>query len=283
MDAKSRSRLMGQCVFLSGALLAAAVVTRCGSTPTGPGTPTPTPAPTATSCTGAPPPMTSFSANPSTITEGDSFTLTWTAPCGFVTLSIKGQSPFTQNQPSNGSYELRSGANGYPAATGSTTYEATNGDVAQRFTATVTVNPKATPTPTATATATATPTPTCVPANCDDNNPCTTDACVSGVCQHTNKTSGTQCGATRCNVCNASGVCGNKSPGTWCAGGCGVCCSDGSCSGDGGTCNGDPWQCVGNDPTDCQTCPDNRDCVPRPAGYTCKSTGTCNGSGDCSI
>lgn len=37
-----------------------------------------------------------------------------------------------------------------------------------------------------------TPAP-CVPADCDDSNPCTTDTCVASVCHHDNVTNGTGC------------------------------------------------------------------------------------------
>jgi hypothetical protein len=67
-----------------------------------------------------------------------------------VTLAQKGKAQFAFNQSSTGSYQLRSGANGYPTATGETVYEAANGDLATRVYATVTVTARATPTPAAT-------------------------------------------------------------------------------------------------------------------------------------
>ena len=115
---------------------------------TGPSTPTPTPAPTVTTCTAsAPQPMTSFTADPATITNGDTFTLRWAAPCGFVSLAQKGRGPFMILLPSTGSYALRTGLDGYPTATGNTVYEARNADTATPREATVTVNAAATPTP----------------------------------------------------------------------------------------------------------------------------------------
>jgi hypothetical protein len=104
--------------------------------------------------------MESFTAEPPTITDGDTFTLKWKAPCGYVSLAQKGKAQFALSQPSEGSYTLRPDFNGYPTATGDTVYEATNGDVARRLYATVTVNPRPTATPSGTATPTPIPTPT---------------------------------------------------------------------------------------------------------------------------
>lgn len=63
-----------------------------------------------------------------------------------------------------------------------------------------TPTPTSTPTPTPvppTPTPTPTPAPACTPSNaitvCADGNPCTTDTCSSGTCNHTNVTSGTAC------------------------------------------------------------------------------------------
>ena len=106
--------------------------------------PAPLATPMCASGVGTPQPMISFAANPSTITEGDSFTLGWSAPCGYVSLAQKGQDPFLLNQPSTGSYQLRAGSAGYPASSGDTVYEAANGDVAQRLRVTVTMNPRVT-------------------------------------------------------------------------------------------------------------------------------------------
>ena len=222
--------------------------------------------------------MTSFTADPATITNGAAFTLRWAAPCGFVSLAQKGQGPFITLQPSTGSYALQTGQNGYPTATGNTVYEARNGDTATPLEATLTVNAAATPTPTATAT----PAPTC-PASCDDGNPCTTDTCVNATCQHTPVGSGTDCGGSHhCSVCDASGHCYNRT-GAWCAGTCGVCCSDGSCGGDGGSCAGNTYYCSSsNDYQECETCPDQRNCTAN-TGAKCHSTGTCGGDGNCSV
>jgi hypothetical protein len=118
-----------------------------GGNPTQPGSATPTPTTTAPPCT-AGQPMTSFTASPSRITEGDAFTLNWTALCGFVSVAQRGQTPFLVLQPSSGSYQLKSGLAGYPTAAGDTVYEAKNGDTATPVNTTVTLQPKATPTPT---------------------------------------------------------------------------------------------------------------------------------------
>ena len=136
----SPSYRLDRLLIVGGALLVA-----CGS-PTGPSTPTPTPAPPATACTAsAPQPMTSFTADPATITDGDTFTLRWAAPSGFVSLAQKGKGPFQTLLPSTGSYVLRPGLDGYPTVTGDTVYEARNADTATPREATVTVQPKVTP------------------------------------------------------------------------------------------------------------------------------------------
>jgi hypothetical protein len=132
-----------KCLFRFVIVVAVSTVACSGDTPTTPSTPTPTPAPTVQGCSAsAPQPMTSFSASSATIVDGDSFALSWTAPCGSVSIGIKGQSPFILNQPTSGSYQLKPGLPGYPTAPGDTIYEATNGDVAQRFTATVMMKAK---------------------------------------------------------------------------------------------------------------------------------------------
>jgi hypothetical protein len=151
--------------WLGSFLLACAVlgVATCSGVPTtGDPTPTPTPQPTVIACTAAQS-IQRFSVDPATVTEGDAFTLRWEAPCGYVTLAQKGKAQFVFNQPSTGSYQLRSGANGYPTGTGDTVYEAANGDLATRVYATVTVNARATPTPAPTPTPAAPPTPTPTP------------------------------------------------------------------------------------------------------------------------
>jgi hypothetical protein len=147
MDANDCSRWIRR--FL---LLATVSAAGCGRTVVDPTETTPTPTPIATPATvgtacsaGAPRPMESFTANPTTITDGETFTLSWSAPCGFVSLAQKGKPQFALYQPASGTYQLRSGLDGYPVATGDTIYEATNGDIAPRLSVTVTVNPKAPP------------------------------------------------------------------------------------------------------------------------------------------
>jgi len=132
--------------YLCRSVLVAAVSTvACsGNTPTGPATPTPTPAPTVQQCT-AGQPMTTFTVSPSTITDGDTLTFNWTAPCGFVSIAQAGQSPFTTLQQSSDSYRLRPNTPGYPTAPGATVYEAKNGDTATPLRATVTTKAKVGP------------------------------------------------------------------------------------------------------------------------------------------
>jgi len=77
---------------------------------------------------------------------------------------------------------------------------------------------------------------TCVPVGCttsvqcDDGNPCTTDACQSGICTHTPKPNGTACNdgnaCTQTDFCQA-GVCTGTTP---------VNCSIGTCNPATGTC-----------------------------------------------
>ena len=147
MDANGRRQWFRR--FL---LFATVAVAACGGPtgPTGGTTPTPAPTPTpvpVTACTAsAPQPMTSFAADPATITDGDTFTLRWAAPCGFVSLAQKGKGPFQTLLPSTGSYVLRPGLDGYPTASGNTVFEARNADTATPRETAVTVTAKATPT-----------------------------------------------------------------------------------------------------------------------------------------
>jgi hypothetical protein len=144
MGTKDRGRWTRQLLF--SAAVVTLVATACsGTPPTGPSTPTPTPATTPPPCAAG---LASFTANPSTIMEGDAFTLSWSAPCGFVSLALRGQSPFKTLLSSAGSYQVQSGQPGYPTAYGATAYEAKNGDTATPLNTTVTMNPKPTPAPT---------------------------------------------------------------------------------------------------------------------------------------
>ena len=85
----------------------------------------------------------------------------------------------------------------------------------------------------------------CVPANCDDGNPCTADACVGSTCTHT-PTPGVACddgnSCTSGSTCTASGTCGGGADnGTCCCqqfqdhcftgcGGCSGACGPGTCT-----------------------------------------------------
>jgi hypothetical protein len=98
----------------------------------------------------------------------------------------------------------------------------------------------------------------CTPAtDCNDGNPCTTDACdASGTCQHSPLAEGTPCGGSR--ICDATGRCVE-------------CISDQSCD------DGNP--CTANS---CQ----NGTCQhpPLPAGTACiatPDTPVCDGAGTC--
>jgi hypothetical protein len=117
----------------------------CGGTdPTGSTlTPTPTPRPPGTAAV-----VSDFHAEPSSITEGDAFTLLWVADGGTVSLALKGSNPFKVGLPSISSQVLSSTSAGYPAGPGAATYVIMVGDAAVRAETTVTVKPKPTPTPT---------------------------------------------------------------------------------------------------------------------------------------
>ena len=75
-------------------------------------------------------------------------------------------------------------------------------------------------------------------ANCDDSNPCTSDSCVTGLCQFVPAASGTAC-ATDNNVCtndvcNAAGACTHPNNTAGCTDDGNVCtndvCSGGACT-----------------------------------------------------
>jgi len=190
--------------------------------------------------------MTSFTTDPLTITNGDTFTLRWAAPCGFVTLAQKGKGPFMTLLPSTGSYALRFGLDGYPTATGNTVYEGRIADTATPRGTTVTVLPGC-------------------PGGCDDGNPCTKDSCDNGTCQHTDVADGTVCKGT-CDVCSKgfcvddASKCGDASCVRGClAGACSYQSSTHVCSGTCRVCNGsgkcdtDQASLCGSDAS-CQTC-----------------------------
>jgi hypothetical protein len=92
--------------------------------------------------------LSSFTATPGTLRDGDELTLAWTGDAGLVSVSIKGGASFIMGRPSTGNHVLRSGMAGYPPV-GQTTYQAANSDVGVRLEATVTVTAP-TPEPTST-------------------------------------------------------------------------------------------------------------------------------------
>lgn len=133
-----------------------------------------------------------------------------------------------------------------------------------------------------------------LPPACNDNNACTTDACVgggtaTGLCRSTPVPSGTSCeDGSLCNgaeFCNSAGTClpGSNAPfGTSCADGT-VCNGDERCDG-GGTCAtgtppviDDDNACT-NDACDPTEGPIH---VPAPDGSPCGGSGTCQ-AGECS-
>jgi len=105
----------------------------------------------------------------------------------------------------------------------------------------------------------------CVPANCDDSNPCTDDSCGTSGCTHTPKTSGTSCADG--NVCNGAETC---NAGGTCTNGTAPTVDDGNpCTTD--SC--DPGTGVAHTPVTSGTlCSD---------GNACNGVEACNGSGTC--
>ena len=114
--------------------------------------------------------------------------------------------------------------------------------------------------------------PQCVPPDCNDNNPCTTDGpCINGVCQRTNNT----------NACSDNNACTNNDR-----------CSNGFCTGtpitcnDGKTCTDDSCNpssgCVYVNNTN--SCDDNNACTnnDRCSNGSCTATAiTCNDNKAC--
>jgi hypothetical protein len=94
-----------------------------GSPPSDTSAPTPTPTPDAES---TPTPtvdpstlmFTLCRAKPSVIDEGESFEIQYAVTYGKVRLARKGESAFVMGLPSEGSYKLRKGKDGYPLGTG---------------------------------------------------------------------------------------------------------------------------------------------------------------------
>jgi len=100
----------------------------------------------------------------------------------------------------------------------------------------------------------------CQPANCDDNNPCTTDSCVNSVCVHKAVSNGTSCDDNL--WCNGKDVCSE-----------GVCqhlgdpCARGAvCS---NTCDEATLSCISALGTSCDD------------GMYCNGVDTCDGTGNC--
>jgi hypothetical protein len=93
--------------------------------------------------TGTPSPqLRSFTATPSTIVEGESFTLAWAGESGqtaTVALSVKGGTVFASSRPATGSELMKPGVPGYPVGTGTITYLARNSDPVPPLEATVIV------------------------------------------------------------------------------------------------------------------------------------------------
>ena len=96
----------------------------------------------------------------------------------------------------------------------------------------------------------------CSPADCNDNNVCTTDKCNSGTCSHTPVAQGTPCpDGNACNgaeTCNGSGTCVPGTP---------VVCTPPDACHVGGTCNPSNGSCSYSNAPDGTACSDNNACT----------------------
>ncbi len=141
------------------------------------------------------------------------------------------------------------------------------------------------------------------PAECDDDDPCTNEACVSGSCSRPPAPSGTTCGhagvcdgAGECVKCVTNAGCDDEFPCTndVCSGGecvyppaaSGTTCGhSGSCDG-AGTCVAPACsaneECDDEDPCTTEVCNATAcDYSPSAAGIACGHAGLCNGAGEC--
>ena len=131
-------------------------------------------------------------------------------------------------------------------------------------------------------------------ADCNDNNPCTTDTCNNpaapdSTCSYTNVVAGTSCGV--CKACDGSGNCVNRPNGyNDCGTGCQRCVSGScqdynpACSGTTASCYCSADSCIACSSSGCcdatcsaYTCglsPNNANC---PSGQTCQAGCTCSG------
>ncbi len=122
-----------------------------------------------------------------------------------------------------------------------------------------------------------------MPKDCDDSNPCTSDACDGGACLSTAVTATTNC--TDGNPCTTGDTCVGKA----CKGTAKSCDDGKSCTKD--SCDSSTGQCAHvTDPSACQggvctkaTCDSAGGCVYKPQndGKTCSSTGATCGNGSC--
>ena len=127
------------------------------------------------------------------------------------------------------------------------------------------------------------------PSDCNDNNTCTTDNCVGGVCQYGNVANGTGCndgnGCTQTDTCQ-NGVCIGNNP---------IVCTPLSQCHNAGTCNPATGQCSNPTKPDGTSCNDGQACtypdtcqtgVCAGVAYSCDdhmpcTDDSCNGDGTC--
>ncbi|MFH1532392.1 MAG: N-acetylmuramoyl-L-alanine amidase [Pseudomonadota bacterium] len=143
--------------------------------------------------------------------------------------------------------------------------------------------------------------------NCNDGNPCTNDACVGGVCTHTNNTSncndgsactsGDKCSGGTCQGTDSSGTCDDGNPCTndGCAPASGCThannssnCNDGNActTGDkcsGGSCHGTDISgtCDDGNPCTDDLCQPAAGCVHPPNTAVCNDANACTGPDHC--
>jgi len=129
----------------------------------------------------------------------------------------------------------------------------------------------------------------CAPADCDDGNPCTDDACSSGDCSHTLKPLKTPCSdgdaCTLHDQCDESGACVGQA---W-DGGDGSPCTIDSCDPVTGAVNtpvaAGTWCTDGNACTAGDQCDSGGHCLGAPvaAGTGCDDGNDCTGSDQCNV
>ena len=110
--------------------------------------------------------------------------------------------------------------------------------------------------------------PPCVPADCNDQNACTTDVCSEGTCSHTPVAAGVSCSDG--NACNGAETCNGKGA---CAAGAPVVCQASDACHDVGVCDPPSGQCSNPAKADGTGCNDNNACTQTDTCVAGKCTG----------